>query len=42
MGLNQIGEGAGNQIHPHFRLWLITKGSAPLSIPGVVYLITFH
>ncbi|KAK3561033.1 hypothetical protein QTP86_025716 [Hemibagrus guttatus] len=39
-GLNQIGGGAGIQVHPHFRLWLITKGSAPLSIPGVWQQVT--
>ncbi|KAK2831187.1 hypothetical protein Q7C36_016273 [Tachysurus vachellii] len=41
-GLNPIGEGAGNQVHPQFRLWLITKGSAPLSIPAFIRMSAMH
>ncbi|MCJ8739878.1 hypothetical protein PDJAM_G00052400 [Pangasius djambal] len=34
--------GAGNQVHPDFRLWFITKGNAPLSIPAFIRMCAMH
>ncbi|XP_053095490.1 dynein heavy chain domain-containing protein 1 isoform X3 [Pangasianodon hypophthalmus] len=34
--------GAGNQVHPDFRLWFITKANAPLSIPAFIRMCAMH
>ncbi|XP_072546843.1 dynein heavy chain domain-containing protein 1 [Salminus brasiliensis] len=33
---------ARHHVHAHFRLWFITKGNAPLSVPAVVRVCALH
>ncbi|KAL6470881.1 hypothetical protein MHYP_G00195310 [Metynnis hypsauchen] len=41
-GLSLVGRCAENHVHPNFRLWFITKGNAPLSVPAVVRIGALH
>ncbi|XP_046718989.1 dynein heavy chain domain-containing protein 1 isoform X3 [Silurus meridionalis] len=41
-GIDLIGGDPGYKVHPHFRLWFITKGSAPLSIPAFIRMGAMH
>ncbi|XP_036412646.1 dynein heavy chain domain-containing protein 1 [Colossoma macropomum] len=41
-GLSLVGRCAENHVHPNFRLWFITKGNAPLSVPAVVRIGAVH
>ncbi|XP_066518551.1 dynein heavy chain domain-containing protein 1 [Hoplias malabaricus] len=41
-GANPVGECAGNHVHSNFRLWFITKGDAPNSVPAVIRGYALH
>ncbi|KAL7848559.1 hypothetical protein SRHO_G00201820 [Serrasalmus rhombeus] len=41
-GLSSVGRCAENHVHPNFRLWFITKGNAPLSVPAAVRIGALH